>query len=393
MTDCARITRFRGSGLATALFAGASLLVIPSVALAEAITIGISTPLSGAGADYGTAFANGANLALKEMGEQVTLGGRTQKLAFAICDDEFKSDRAANCARRLTSQDGAHIVINPGTYATIPALSFNQDAGAPFLVLGASGDPAATSQGNGLFVRTWSNATRTMPGFVDSLVEYDAARSTDIQKVALMEVNSDFGAAWVNAFEKEWKRHGREIVGRVVYDQNGTDFYAQLTPLLAQSPDLIVLTTVCETSSLVIRQARELQYKGTFVNHGGCTGAQMLQLISPEMVEGMLFESAPWVRDVPEISAFKQKYTEEFGAEPQIISAVGYLDALWLARSIEIAGTGTDAAAVRATMPEALGAVTPNLLGWSNLDDAGDMEWPMQITYIDGGGARIFEGE
>ncbi|TAK85895.1 MAG: hypothetical protein EPO20_08855 [Betaproteobacteria bacterium] len=360
---------------------------------ADSVTIGVSAPQSGGGADYGTAFINGIRLAVKDLNEQLSVGGKKVELKVAICDDEFKSDKAANCARRLVSQDGAKIVVNPGTYATVPSLSFNQDKRSEFLVLGASGDPAVTNQNNKLFVRTWANVTRTMPGFVDTLLAYNKSTSAGIEKVALMEVNSDFGAAWISNFKKEWERHGKKIVGRAVYDQNGTDFYAQLTPLIAQKPDLIVLTTICEPSSLVIKQARELRYAGTFMNHGGCTGNQMLKLLPPKDIDGMLFESAPWTRDAPEITDFRTRYRAAFRIDPQIISAVGYLDIIWLVRAMEAAKSTSNASAIRAAMPGTLGKLRPNLLGWGNLDASGDIEWPMHISYVKNGVTQNFTGK
>ena len=347
------------------------------------VTIGISTPQSGGGADYGTAFINGIKLALKDLNGEVGVGGQKVKLKLSICDDEFKSDKAANCARKLASQDGAKFMFNAGTYATVPMLSFNQDAG--FLLVGASGDPAVTTRGNKLYVRTWANVVRTMPGFVDSLLAHSKANGVSVDKVALMEVNTDLGAAWIGNFRKEWERRNKEIVGRVVYDQNGTDFYSQLTPLLSKKPDLIVLTTICEPTALVVKQARELRYAGTFLNHAGCTGAQLLKLAPAKDVEGMIFESAPWTREAPETSDFRKRYLAAYGMDPQLISAVGYLDMMWLARSMETAGTATDPKAVRAAMPAALNRMQPNILGWGNLDANGDIDWPMHVTFIRNG--------
>ena len=380
-----RLTR-----LFRALAAATAFLTSAGVYAADEVTIGISAPQSGGGAEYGSAFVDGAKLAVKDLRDEITVGGKKFKLKLAICDDEFKSDKAANCARRLVSQDGARIVINPGTYATVPVLSFNQDKGSEFLVLGASGDPSVTARGNKLFVRTWNNASRTMPGYVDNVLAYIKANKLDIKKAALMEVNTDFGAAWVNNFKKEWEKQGNQIVGRVVYDSNGTDFYAQLTPLLANKPDIIILTTVCEPSSLVIKQARELGYKGTFMNHGGCTGAQMLKLLPAADVDGMLFEGSPWSKDSPELAQFRKDFAAAFKAEPQIISAGGYLNVLWLARAMEAANTTSDPAAIRAAMPKALESLKPNLLGWSNLDEAGDTVWPMHVSFIKGGSTQNF---
>lgn len=387
-----RISRY----LTRELLAGVLLVpfgLFTANAADDFVTIGVSAPQSGGGADYGTAFVNGIKLALKELNDEITVSGKKIKVKISICDDEFKADKATNCARKLTSQEGARFVINPGTYASVPVLSFNQEKGAEFLVMGASGDPSVTSRNNKLFIRTWSNATRTMPGFVSTLIAYSKAQSAGIEKVALMEeTNSDFGAAWNGNFRKEWERNGKEIVGRAIYNQNGTDFYAQLTPLLAKQPDLITLTTICEPSSLVIKQARELGYKGTFVNQGGCTAERMLKLLPAKDVEGMLFESARWALDAAELADFRKRYAAAFGVDPQIISAVGYMDVFWLARSMEAAKTTSDPLAVRAAMPGIVTQLQPNLLGWGSLDESGDIGWPMHVSFIKNGARQNFTG-
>jgi ABC-type branched-subunit amino acid transport system substrate-binding protein len=129
------------------------------------------------------------------------------------------------------------------------------------------------------------------------------------------------------------------------------------------------------------------------MNHGGCTGNQMLKLLPPKDIDGMLFESAPWTRDAPEIADFRNRYRAAFRIDPQIISAVGYLDIIWLARAMEAAKNVSNPSAIRAAMPGALGKLRPNLLGWSNLDASGDIEWPMHISYVKNGVTQNFTGK
>jgi branched-chain amino acid transport system substrate-binding protein len=162
--------------------------------------------------------------------------------------------------------------------------------------------------------------------------------------------------------------------------------------LLPGEPDAIVLTTVCQPSAIVIKQARELGFKGPFINSAACSGEELVKLLPPEQIEGTLFELSAWGFSNPTIDAFRRNYEATYRVLPQLISGLGYEGTRWLVRAVEKAGTVDDAAKIRAAMPAAL-AQQKNMLNMANLDENGDMDIPMYVGVMHEGKITVFAGD
>ena len=359
---------------------------------AETFKIGVVTPLSGGGADYGTAFQNGVKMAVDEINKAggAKVDGKTYTVEPVFCDDEFKPDKAVNCGKELSAQHKVRVIMTPSSLAAFPMMGFNQQEG--FLLMATSQTPKFTTLGNKLVVRFTNNTDRTMAPWVALVDQYFHTSGKQIQKIAIMEVNTELGKSWADNFQKSWaKIPGAKITGKASYDANATDFYPQLSTLLPAGPDAIVLTTVCQPSAIVIKQARELGFTGTFINSAACSGEEMLKLLPADQVDGTIFELGSWGFDDPTILAFKKSYEERFKVLPQLISGLGYEGTRWLVKSVEGAGTVDDAARIKAAMPAALAGLK-NMFNMANLDEKGDIDFPMFVGVTTNGKITVFAG-
>jgi branched-chain amino acid transport system substrate-binding protein len=272
------------------------------------------------------------------------------------------------------------MIMTPASLSAFPLMGFNEKMG--FVLMATSQSPTFTEKGNKLVVRFVNNVDRTMDRWVSLLLKHLDRAGTPPRSVAIMEVNTQLGKEWVLAFEREWKKRGREIVGKASYDANETDFYPQITSLLPKKPDTILLTTVDEPSALVIKQARELGFKGTFINSAASSGERLLELLSPEMVNGTVVEVASWVLKTPPVQEFVAKYKAKYNNEtPHLISGDGYEGVRLYARAMEKAGTATDAVKIRAAFPGAYD-IPNTMFKMSNLDEKGDVDFPMYLGVL-----------
>ncbi|MGI4800862.1 MAG: ABC transporter substrate-binding protein [Janthinobacterium lividum] len=362
-------------------------------ARAETFEFGVVAPLSGGGADYGTGFQNGIKMAVAEVNKAggMTVGGKRYTLSPSFCDDEFKPDKAVNCGKELASQHKVRAILTPSSLAAFPLMGFNQQEG--FLLMASSQTPRFTKAGNKLVARITNNTDRTMGPWVQLLDAYFKKTGQPAKKAALMVVNTELGKTWADNFAAAWKkRPGASIVGSASYNANDTDFYPQLSTLLPNEPDAIILTTVCQPSSIVIKQARELGFKGAFIQSAACSGEELVRLLPAEQVNNTLFEVGNWGLDTPEVQAFRKAYQAEFGTPPQAVSGQGFEAVRWLVKGVELAGTVDDVAKIRAAMPQAL-AETKNMFDMANLDDKGDIDFPMSVGVIDNGTVSVFSGD
>lgn len=364
----------------------------PAQSKAETFEVGATAPLSGGGADYGTAFQNGVKMAVDEINKAggATVGGKKYTVEPVFCDDEFKPDKAVNCGRELAAQHKVHVIMTSSSLAAFPMMGFNQQEG--FVLMATSQTPKFTKLGNKLVVRFANNTDRTMGPWVALVDQYFQKSGKAIKKVAIMEVNSELGKSWVDNFIKSWtKLPGAKVTGKASYDANDTDFYPQLSTLMPSEPDAIVLTTVCQPSAIVIKQARELGFKGPFINSGACSGEELVKLLPAEQINGTIFELGGWGGSDPVIASFKQRYEQTYKVAPQLISGLGYEGMRWVVRAVEGAGTTQDATKIRAAMPAAL-ASQKNMFGMANLDDKGDIDFPMYVGVLTDGKMSMFSG-
>lgn len=365
----------------TAALAIAALLPVTASAADKAV-FGVITPLSGGAAHYGTNFWRGIQIAAEELNRAggVPVGGKKIELEAIVCDDEFKSDKSVTCGRRLASMNRVPTIMTPASLSAFPLMGFNEKMG--FLLMATSQSPSFTEKGNKLVVRFVNNVDRTMDGWVGLLLKHMDRSDIRSKSVAIMEVNTQLGKEWVQAFEREWKKRGREIVGKASYDANETDFYPQLTSLLLKKPDIMLLTTVDEPSALVIKQARELGFKGTVVNSAASSGERLLELLTPEMVNGTLIEVGSWVLKTPPVQEFIGKYKAKHANEtPHLIAGVGYEGVRLYARAVEKAGTAADAVKIRKAFPGAYD-IANAMFRMGNLDEKGDIDFPMYLGLL-----------
>ncbi|GAC1338990.1 MAG: ABC transporter substrate-binding protein [Acetobacteraceae bacterium] len=360
---------------------------------AETFTIGVVAPLSGGGADYGTAFQNGIKMAVAEANKAggVSIGGKAYTILPVFCDDEFKPDKAVNCGKELAAQHKVRVVMTPSSLAAFPLMGFNQQEG--FVLMATSQTPKFTKVGNKLVVRFVNNTDRTMGPWVELLNAYFKKTGQAINKAAMMVVNTELGKTWADNFAGSWKkRGGSAIVGTASYNANDTDFYPQLSTLLPNQPDAIVLTTVCQPSAIVIKQARELGFKGPFIQSAACSGEELTRLLTAEQVNGTIFEIGGWGVDTPAVASFKTAYLAEFHVAPQSISGEGYDGARWVIKAVAAAGVVNDATKIRAAMPAALAGLN-NMFNMANLDESGDIDFPMYVGVIADDKISVFTGD
>jgi branched-chain amino acid transport system substrate-binding protein len=374
------ITLSRVLGLVLAIAA----LVSATATGAEKAAFGVITPLSGGAAHYGMNFWRGIQIAVEEVNTRggVTVNDKKVQLEPIVCDDEFKSDKSVTCGRRLASMNRVPMIMTPASLSAFPLMGFNEKMG--FLLMATSQSPSFTEKGNKLVVRFVNNVDRTMDRWVSLLGKQLERTGTPAKSIAIMEVNTQLGKEWVQAFEREWRKRSREIAGKASYDANDTDFYAQLTSLLARKPDIMLLTTVDEPSALVIKQARELGFKGTFVNSAASSGERLLELLSPQMVDGTLVEAGSWVLRTPPVREFSATYKAKHNDEtPHVIAGIGYEGVRLYARALEKAGTVSDGMKIRQAFPGAYD-IPNTMFNMANLDDKGDIEFPMYLGVLKG---------
>jgi ABC-type branched-subunit amino acid transport system substrate-binding protein len=142
---------------------------------------------------------------------------------------------------------------------------------------------------------------------------------------------------------------GVNVVADVEIVAGQPSYEAELSQVIAQSPEVIYMSVGIESGVTILREADALGYEGEWMLSADLVGQDTIDLTGPDIVEEKVFaEGAESDPDLPEFQRFAELYEEEFGIEPQVFSPNAYdaavLFGLAMMAADECTGAGINAA-------------------------------------------------
>ncbi|CAJ96823.1 ABC-type branched-chain amino acid transport system, periplasmic component [Cupriavidus necator] len=338
-----RIFPLAASAVAAMLASGAALAQ-------EVVKIGYTGPLSGGAALYGKNVLSGVQMAVDEINASgLEVKGKKVKLEVVALDDKYSPAEAAINGRRLVQQHKTPAVFVPHSGGIFALQAFNEQE--KFLVMAYSSVPRITDAGNKLTIRIPPAYT----GYIEPFVKAQMKRYG--KNVALAPADHDYAKAWVQAFVPAWESAGGKVVANnpMSYTK-ATDFYSGVSRAMSEKPDVMFVGGPSEPTALVVKQARELGFKGGFIVMDQAKMDEMAKVTNGlGMLEGSI-GVLPLVNDSrPAAQNFNAKYKKlHDGRDATTEMSLNYTMVYALAGAMKLAGTTSDAAAIRAKMPDAV---------------------------------------
>lgn len=349
----------------------------------EVVKIGYSGPLSGGAALYGKNVLNGMEMAAAEVNAAgFVVAGKKYKLEIVALDDKYNPSETAINAQRLVQEHKTPAILVPHS-GGIFALQTNNEQ-QKYLILAYTSVPQVTARGNKLTLRIPPEFTSYIVPFVKhSMGKYG-------KNLAIANGDHDYAKAWTAAFRPAWEAAGGKVVADNPMSYNrATDFYSSVSRVIAAKPDVMFIGGASEPTGLVIKQARELGFKGGFViidqakmdEIGKVTGG----LAPLEGSIGVL----PLVEDSnPASKAFVERFRKIYtGRDPSSEVSLNYTTVHATALAMQLAGSVSDAAAVRAQLDKAFKTL-PNANNPHNLegvDAVGGSLANTRVAVVEGG--------
>ncbi|KGK91381.1 branched-chain amino acid ABC transporter substrate-binding protein [Desulfosporosinus sp. HMP52] len=299
----------------------------------EAAKIGVISYLTGGGAAYGQAIKEGLDLAKEEINAQ----GKV-KVDLIYEDSRGDKTEAINAINKLINKDNVVGIIGPTLSGEMFAAGPIADqAGVPIMGTSttAEGIPAL---GNFVF-------RNALPEFLAVPQAVEKAISTyNLKKVAVMySNNNDWAVSGYKTIESTLKKNGIEIVATETFADKDTDYSAQLTKIASLKPDAVMVSSLYQEASLVLKKAREIGITVPFVGTNGFNSPELIKIAGPA-ADGAIVAS-PWFPGKQDekvqkfIADYKAKYNNKV---PDQFAAQAY-DALYIyASALEQAGSTTD---------------------------------------------------
>jgi len=257
---------------------------------ADPIPIGVSVAQTGPVALAGQEQVLGAQIAEEYFNKKGGVNGRPFKLIF----QDAGSDEA-------TAINAYQNQINVGKVVAImgPSLSQQMFAAGPIAVrakipvLGPSNTAKGIPQIGEYVSRVSAPVAIVAPNAIKAAMDINK----NIKRVVVLFAQNDaFSKSETETFQQAVKDLNLELVTVQTFQTTDTDFTAQVTNTLTAKPDLVIISGLQVDGANLVKQLRELSYKGLIVGGNGlnttniipickmlCDGILVAQAYSPEL--------------------------------------------------------------------------------------------------------------
>ena len=260
----------------------------------------------------------GAKIAEKYFNDQGGINGKPIKLIFQ--DTAGDEQGAINAFNTLINQSKVAGIVGP----TLSQQAFGADPiaeRAKVPVLAPSNTAKGIPQIGDYIARVSAPVAVVAPNAVDAALKLNPA----IKNVAVFFAQNDaFSKSETETFQQTVKDKGLNLVTVQKFQTTDTDFQSQATNALNLKPDLIIISGLAADGGNLVKQLRDLGYKGQIIGGNGlntsnvfavckqdCDGVIIAQAYSPETAN-------------PVNQAFRKAYEDQNKKAPPQFSAQAF---------------------------------------------------------------------
>ena len=303
---------------------------------AAAFKIGGTGPLTGDAAIYGNAVKNGAQIAVDEINAE---GGI--QIEWNMEDDENDPEKAVSAYNNLKDW-GMQLSLGSVTSKPGEATATENYADRIFALTPSASSTAVTEGKDNVFQMCFTD-----PNQGTASADYIADNQLGT-KIAVIYKNDDvYSSGIFEKFQAEADAKGLNIVSVTTFtSSSATDFSVQLSEAKNAGADLVFLPIYYQPASLILQQAKSMDYAPKFFGVDGMDGILTLEGFDTSLAEGVMLLT-PFNADATDekTQSFVTKYKEQFGETPNQFAADAY-DCIYAYKlALETAGCTPDMSA------------------------------------------------
>jgi branched-chain amino acid transport system substrate-binding protein len=283
-----------------------------------AIPIGIGVAQTSNVALLGQEQVAGAKIAEKYFNDKGGVDGTPIALVFQ--DTGGDEQGAINAFNTLIDRDKVVGIVGP----TLSQQAFSADPiadRAKVPVLAPSNTAKGIPQIGDYVARVSAPVAVVAPNAVKAALK----QNPNIKKVAVFFAQNDaFSKSETETFQQTVKDMGLELATVQKFLTTDTDFQSQSTNAINVKPDLIIVSGLAADGGNLIKQLRELGYKGIIIGGNGLNTSNVFP-VCKALCDGVLIAQAYSPEYENEINkAFREAYRAQFKKEPPQFSAQAF---------------------------------------------------------------------
>lgn len=372
----------RATVLAAALGLTLGLSAGPAAA-ADAIKIAVPSPYTGSAAGFGENVKAGVVLKLEEINAAGGVNGK--KIEAVYLDEQCEPREAATVSSSIVNDpEIVGIVGHLCSSAHLAALPAYVREGI------AAISPTATnitisSKNKDEKGKVWSFRNVYRDDFQGKFLADYIDKVMGLKKVAVFYENNDYGIGLKDAFIKEAKTLGLNVVGEEAYKKGDQDYTPQLTKLKGAAPQAMFIAGYYPEGALIADQAKKIGLNVPKFGADGFDNADYIKLGGAAANDTYL--TAPFLAETagPNAQKFIDAFKAKYGREVDWMSANAYDAAGMMIEAI--AKVGPDRAKIRDYLA---GINSPEkgykgVTGVNYFDESGDCLKPAFVKMVKDG--------
>ena len=345
------------------------------------VKIGAILPLTGGSAIWGKNIQKGIDLAVEEINLGTGINGLKIKILYE--DTQGEPSKGVSALQKLIATEDLRIFIDDANSSVSLALAPISDKNKIIQLITGASSPKIKYAGDYVF-RIWNSDAMQ----ANALADY-AYQELNLLNIAILYINNDYGIGLKNEFSESFSKQGGEIIFEDGYDPNQKDFRTLINKINTLKPDAVFFVSYPDEGPSLMRQLRELNFKGIVLGNGDILEDQSILDAAGNAVNGIYYatNSAPDSSSKVVIQ-FRQSFYNKYKENPGITAPEGY-DAVQIIKSVLDKTSNSDGEKLK----EAFYKVQ-NYTGASGLisfDSFGEVHKPMVIKRIQNGRSIVLK--
>ncbi|MGG1662515.1 branched-chain amino acid ABC transporter substrate-binding protein [Brevibacillus sp. NRS-1366] len=288
-----------------------------SVETGGKILIATQSPLSGASSSLGDAIKSGAEYALYQKKEDF------KKLGFDLQlfpqDDQADPKMGVSNAEMLISNPDVLGVVGHLNSGVAIAASVKYEEGNLVMVSPANTAVKLTEEGKKTVHRIVARDDAQGP----KAAKY-AKAALGVASVFILHDKTSYGQGLTGEVKAQFEKDGIEVVGYEGVTVGEKDYTAVLNQVMAKNPDMIYFGGHYPEGGIIVKQARQKNYKGIFMGGDGLDSSDMVKIAGPA-AEGVVFTSISGdVTQTEEGKKWAEEYKKTMNKPLETLSVYGF---------------------------------------------------------------------
>ena len=281
------------------------------------IKIGMSGPLTGGAAVYGTAVEAGMKIAVDEI--NAAAGEDGLKIEFNSQDDEHDNEKAQNAYNTLKDW-GMQFFAGAVTTGPCLAIAPSTVEDQIFMMTPSGSSQKIAESGKNIYQMCFTDPNQGANA-AQLVAEKQLATNIGI----IFDSSDDYSKGLLDGFKTKAAELGLNIVCETSFTaDNKSDLSTQVTQCKDAGCDFVFLPFYSVEAAQVLTYADKIGYEPTFFGCDGMDGILTTEGFDTALAEGLLLMT-PFNPDAPETQDFVNKYKAAMnGVTPNQFAADGY---------------------------------------------------------------------